>query len=99
MRKNLEERVQHLLSLKDDWDGEGAVAIKKEAVDKAVKYIPVVKKKILEISGLELKENPNIMPVSDGSIDLEWRTDDYHILANIPTNDTPNYSAKVIQQK
>lgn len=96
MEKNLEEQIQKLISLGDNWDSEGAVAIKKETADKAIKYIQIVKKKILELSGLELKENPRISPGPDESIDLEWRTADYHILINIPPgSELPDYSAKI----
>ena len=96
MENYLEEQIKKILSLGDNWDNEGAVAIKKETADKAINYIQIVKKKILEISGLELKENPHILPGPCGSIDLEWQTAEYHLLVNIPLgSELPDYSAKV----
>ena len=100
MEKTIEERVRHLLTLEEDWDGYGASKIERNTILKAVENIPLIKRKILEIAKFRLEQEPAINPCPDGSLDLEWRTTDYHILANIPAGSgIPDYSATIKNKK
>lgn len=96
MDERLKQSIDHLLSLKEDWDDEGAVAFKQETIDKALGYIPKILSKIKELWNLDLKVE-YFAPCSGGSIDIEWHKDgEYDILFNIPPKDLqPTYSGEL----
>jgi hypothetical protein len=66
----------------EDWDGEGAPAIKREIWERATTFL------INYVSSIEnlyhiVVESPEINPCPDGSIDLSWRTTEARMLINI----------------
>ena len=96
MEDQLKKSIEHLLSLKEDWDDEGAKSFEQETIDKALNYIPKIEKTIKELWNLDLRVK-YFNPVPDGSIDIELRNDkkDYHLLFNIPQgNDLPTFSGE-----
>lgn len=57
MDKKLEEQINYLLSLGDNWDEEGAVKIERSTITKALEYIPLIKSLILEKAELKLEDD------------------------------------------
>jgi len=86
--QTLEEQVDKIISLKENWDGEGAKPYKRETIDKAKRYIPIVNQELLAKKDLQLGD-PEITPGPDGSIDMEWKTDNYELLVNVPEKSEP----------
>ena len=85
----LDKQIEHILSLDEDFDGEGGIPPGRETVDRALRYIPIIKQRLLEEKGVELEEIPYIDPVADGGIDLHWKTQKYELLLNVPVEDKP----------
>lgn len=77
-------QAESILSLPDDWDGEGALPVARAAWDRAVALldksirVPVRRGLILPL--------PAIDPGPNGSIDLEWYKDDQCLLINVPSS-------------
>jgi hypothetical protein len=77
--------AQSILTLMDNWDDEGARKIHKNVYDNAILFLKKYSLFILN----DLKTviaAPEINPVKDGSIDLEWHTPQAHMLINIKNN-------------
>ncbi len=76
-----------ILSLKENWDGEGAKSYKKETWERATEFI----KKLsffLWRQSQKLIAAPNILPGPDGSIDVHWKTAKFDLLINVPEDPT-----------
>jgi hypothetical protein len=74
--------AQDLLALGDDWDGEGALAISAETVGRALSIL----RSALESVGVDYLLrllNPDITPLSNGSVDLYWKTSNFTLLINV----------------
>lgn len=86
--KHIEARInnaQPILTLMDNWDDEGAYKIPKNVYDNALLFLKKYSLFILN----DLKTviaAPEINPVKDGSIDLEWHTPHARMLINIKNN-------------
>ncbi len=90
MVETLVERINFILSLQDDWDGEGSPGYKKETIDKALKAMekmkPILEEKFLEIPEPEFNQGPN------SGIDVEWEGRNYSILLYVPPgNPAPDF--------
>ena len=88
MDKAIEQAETHFHGLKEGWDDEGALPIKWDTLAKAAAFL-----RYAEYHDHEIPV-PCIVPVPDGSVDLEWRTEAYHVLVNFPEDDKngPMYS-------
>jgi hypothetical protein len=82
------ERSNTLGRLKEGWDDESALPIKWGTLQKAHAFL-----RFAEYHDLEIPV-PDINPVCDGSVDLEWHTEACHVLINFPEDDKkkPTYS-------
>ena len=74
---------QSFLTLREDWDDEGAAGYKKETLDRAWRFWR-------EISARAFKSvetyfpPPVFRPGPRGSVDIRWITEEYELLLNIP---------------
>lgn len=77
-----------LTKLEEDWDDEGAGPIKYGTWKRATVFLRYAEYRELEIPP------PDIVPVCDGSVDLEWRGETYHVLINFDEDEKkdPTYS-------
>jgi hypothetical protein len=70
---NAFQRLKHLITLKDNWDGYGATEFNKQHINKALELFAIIKSyfnsKNLSFSHF----SPFIAPCSDGAILFEWR--------------------------
>jgi len=74
-----------LLSLKDDWDGEGSPGYSTATWERAI-FILLREAEILWRYGRVTLPAPGIQAGPDGSIDLHWKLDTVELLINIPAN-------------
>ncbi|KKL89500.1 hypothetical protein LCGC14_1914050 [marine sediment metagenome] len=87
-RKVLENKLieysEGIVGLPNNWDGDGSVAITRESWV----FVEDLLKKIL----YKLWEQaynvpiPLVLPNSDGSFDIDWQTENFELLLNIPNN-------------
>lgn len=83
LEKILNERENQILSLLENWDDDGAELISQVTLKR-------VKAMLLEIYRELWKDMldvpfPYIQQVPDGSIDINWETDVFELLINIPS--------------
>lgn len=71
----LESRLASFLSLLDDWDGEGARAIPKEAIFLALNYLR-------EMLNTGYRLPTQVAPSPDGEVLLYWTTEDKYLELN-----------------
>lgn len=86
-KKKLDEQIQYMLSLEDDFDGEGSPGYKKETTEKAKRYLTYMEKELKE-KKLDMGE-PNFMMGPYGSVDIHWKNKNYELLFNVPVGDKP----------
>lgn len=90
--KNIYDVIQEsyiLLNLKDDWDDDGAVKVNELTFNRAIEFLIIYSKYVLEIFDTRIKA-PVISAGRDGSIDLSWTTDNVELL--ITTLNTQNFN-------
>lgn len=75
------QESKSLLNLKEDWDVEGALTCKKNTYSSAIEFLVKYSNEIFVSHNLVI-EPPEINLTKDGSIDLEWRNDNYILLIN-----------------
>jgi len=69
---NAFQRLKHLITLKDNWDGYGATEFSKQHIDKALELFTVIQS-YFNASNLSFSHfSPFIAPCSDGAILFEW---------------------------
>lgn len=80
------DQSKSILTLEDDWDGEGSSAYKAGTWRKAIDFL---KRNALDLWQSEhvSLDAPRISPGPDGSIDLHWKTSRRELLINIPEED------------
>ncbi len=89
------ERAQQIVSLNDNWDGEGAQGYSQDTFDRAVKVLGRYSSAVRKRCGRSLPV-PTIGAGPDGTIDIYWKTATWALLFNIPVNpnDLVTYSGK-----
>ena len=75
------DESKSLLSLGDNWDEEGALAIPKDIWNRAINFLKNYSEYILHDKATIIKA-PQINPCRDGSIDMSWRTPKARMLIN-----------------
>lgn len=82
LEKLLDKRVNHILNLPENWDINGAEKFKKETLERVSNLL----KKILQELWDQMVDIPLplISPVPDGSVDVNWETDKFELLINVP---------------
>ena len=76
---------ERLLALEDDWDGEGAPAYCEQTIERAAAFFY----QLVERS--ELATPVRILPASEGSIDLHWKTAEFELLVNFHPDGSVSY--------
>ena len=79
------EAKERLLALEDDWDGEGAPAYSEQTIEAAAGFFY----QLVEKS--ELATQVRILPASEGSIDLHWKTAQFELLVNFHPDGSVSY--------
>ena len=79
------EAKERLLALEDDWDGEGAPAYCEQTIEAAAAFFY----QLVEKS--ELATPVRILPASEGSIDLHWKTARFELLVNFHPDGSVSY--------
>jgi hypothetical protein len=91
---SLEEEAQRaktaILSLKDDWDGEGSTGYSEKTWDRAMDFLDIHVQEVFRKCGHVLV--PKILPGPDGSIDFHWRSERFELLVNVPESDDVSVS-------
>lgn len=82
---NAIDRSKSILDLKEDWDGEGALAYSNEVWERAVRFVRRYALKSYERFG-SIVNAPRILPGPNGSIDVHWKEKNFELLVNIPTD-------------
>jgi hypothetical protein len=86
--KHIEQSIDEarfILALKENWDDNGAYKIQKNVFTTAQSLLE--KYALFIANDLEtIITAPDISPVKDGSIDLEWRTPHARMLVNVKPN-------------
>jgi hypothetical protein len=77
------ESSRKMLELEENWDGEGASSIAESTWQRAVEFLRRNASILWTKYSLRI-ENPSIVPVPDGSIDLHWKLAGRELLINIP---------------
>ena len=85
--QEIKRACEAILSLEDNWDGEGSSAYSQVTWERAINFLRVHVNAMFEESGRVII--PKILPGPDGSIDLHWHTEDLELLVNVPLNDGP----------
>lgn len=74
-----------MLEWEDDWDGEGSPAYSEETWLRATGFLQQNAEELWRKIGFAVAA-PKVGPGPNGSIDLHWRTGEYELLLNIPTD-------------
>ena len=78
----LDKRANHILNLPDDWDDNGAEKFKKETLERVSNLLRSVFQDLWD--KMIDAPFPLISPVPDGSVDINWETDIFELLVNVP---------------
>jgi hypothetical protein len=88
----LKKDGEYLLSLKENWDSEGALAISESIYNRAKSFIIEFSKCIVDnIAYIKTVTTPILTPLNDGSIDVLWKNESSSLLINF--NNTVEYRA------
>ena len=109
LEDSLKDDIDFLLSLRDNFDGEGAMPPKKKTIDRAINYAKHMTAIVKSQLGIELI-TPHLWLGPDASADAFWRNYDaqrapnkngeYTILLNVPPrNAVPEYYAEFFTDK
>jgi hypothetical protein len=80
-------KFHSLVDLPEDWDDNGAPAFSKSHWKRVSDFLLQVFDRIWQENRAPLLA-PTISPVSDGSIDIHWKTADAELLINVPSEAT-----------
>ena len=86
--ENAMRQSDWLLSLRDNWDDEGAQKYSSETLDRALwflrNHMQWAREKYEAVLPI-----PRILPGPEGSIDLHWKCESFEVLLNIPPEPEP----------
>ncbi|MBP6010786.1 MAG: hypothetical protein KBA31_01050 [Alphaproteobacteria bacterium] len=69
------QRLGHLMRLERGWDGYGGLPVKREVLQFALRILAAVMD--------DTAVSPQIVPISDGSLQLEWHKRDVHLEVHV----------------
>ena len=81
LKNEINSSREHVLSLRENWDGEGSKAFNIEVWRFAIEFLISLFYKFNNIYLLNL-EVPSILPVGDLSIDIHWKTEEMELTIN-----------------
>jgi hypothetical protein len=74
-----------MLELEENWNEEGALPVSKNVWERASMFLWNHAEALVNYSGLIL-DTPDIAPNPDGGIGFYWKTGNYELLINVPSN-------------
>ena len=83
LNKYIKKRMNKILELKVDWNGEGSKSYNAETLKKAKSFLISLIQDFWMLYNLEL-DIPMIFPGIDGDIDIEWKNKKFQLLISIP---------------
>ena len=90
IRQTVDEAKKRLLALEENWDGEGSPAYQERTLEAAAGFLYALVEQSETLEAAKVR----ILPASEGSIDLHWKTDRFELLVNfrpdgsVPTTGT-----------
>ena len=81
------ERSKSILTLEDDWDGEGSSGYELATWQRTTNYLKQNALRLWDSLHIAL-DTPNLSAGPDGSFDIDWKTDKRDLLINIPEDQT-----------
>ena len=87
IRQTVDETKKHLLALKEDWDGEGAPAYQEETIEAAADFLYELVEKSEALEATQVR----ILPASEGSIDMHWKSARFELLVNFHPDGLVSY--------
>lgn len=84
LKQEIEKASTAILSLEEDWDGDGGSAYNSKTVERATSFLLALDNLPLWRSMHTKMPTPAMGPGPDGSIDIFWQRDDGRLLVNIP---------------
>jgi hypothetical protein len=88
IRQTVDEAKKRLLALKEDWDGEGSPAYQERTIEAATTFLYEL---VAKSETLEATKKVRILPASEGSIDLHWKTELFELLVNFRPDGSVSY--------
>lgn len=79
------EKAQYILTLQDDYDGEGSLGYSPKTFKRAESFLKAYAETFFEKFNL-LLPLPKILPGPDSSIDILWKNDECELLINFPAD-------------
>jgi hypothetical protein len=92
---SIDEQLDRILRLEDDFDEDGGSRFRRETADKVKGYIPEIEK-MIKLWGLNVGE-PKITPAAKGGIDVHYKDDKYEFLANVEDTGKCSYYFDIYQ--
>ena len=87
IRQTVYETEKHLLALEEDWDGEGAPAYQGETIEVAADFLYELVERSEALEATQVR----ILPASEGSIDLHWKSARFELLVNFHPDGSVSY--------
>ena len=84
--KHIKKKMNKILELRDNWDGEGSKTYNVETLEKAKSFLISLIQDFWMLYNIEL-DLPMIFPGIDGDIDIEWKNKKFQLLISIPEKD------------
>ena len=86
LSEHIKKRMNKILELRDNWNGEGSKSYNAETLKKAKRFLISLIKDFWMLYNLEL-DIPMIFPGIAGDIDIEWKNKKFQLLISIPEKD------------
>ena len=87
IRQTVDETKNHLLALEEDWDGEGAPAYQEKTIEAAANFLYELVEKSEALEATQVR----ILPASEGSIDIHWKSARFELLINFHPDGSVSY--------
>ena len=87
IRQTVDEAKKRLLALEENWDGEGSPAYQERTLEAAAGFLYALVEKSETLEATKVR----ILPASEGSIDLHWKTELFELLVNFRPDGSVSY--------
>ena len=87
IRQTVDEAKKRLLALEENWDGEGSPAYQERTLEAAAGFLYALVEQSETLKAAKVR----ILPASEGSIDLHWKTDRFELLVNFRPDGSVSY--------
>ncbi len=83
LQTTIEKATHRILSLADNWDGEGSEPYEAATFERAAEFLTSNATRLWNMYSTVM-DIPKILPGPNGSIDIHWEVDDHELLVTIP---------------